>query len=134
MRWSRASVLSLVGLVLLIAVGVGTEYAVDTKREKVDKSIKMTGGDPEHAAPLMRRFGCAGCHQIPGVPGAQGRVGPPLAGIAQRLYVAGTLPNTPDNLVAFILHPRAHSPNTAMPITGIDERGARDVAAYLYSR
>lgn len=133
MRLSRASMLVVGGLALAAALAVGVEYAVDTKREKADKAMKMTGGDPDKAPPLMRRFGCAGCHQIPGVPGARGRVGPPLAGLGQRVYVAGTLPNTPDNVVAFILQPRAHSPNSAMPVTGIDERGARDVAAYLFA-
>jgi cytochrome c2 len=128
----RLVVLAFAAMALLVAAGALTEYFVDTRREVVDKAMKMTGGNPERAPDLLRRYGCAGCHQIPGVPGARGRVGPPLAGLAQRVYVAGTLPNTPDNVVKFILHPRAHSPNTAMPITGIDARGARDVVAYLF--
>jgi cytochrome c2 len=133
-RARRLTVLGFAAMALLVAAGAVTEYAVDTKREVVDRAMKMTGGDPEGAPALLRHFGCAGCHTIPGVPGARGRVGPPLAGLAQRVYVAGTLPNTPDNVIKFILHPRAYSPNTAMPVTGIDERGARDVTAYLYRR
>jgi hypothetical protein len=34
--------------------------------------------------------------------GASGPVGPPLGGIGQRLYVAGVLTNTPENLVRWI--------------------------------
>lgn len=128
-RWVA---LAFAGMALLVAAGAVTEYVVDTKREVVDRVVKMTGGDPEGAPALLRHFGCAGCHTIPGVPGAQGRTGPPLTALAQRVYVGGTLPNTPDNVIKFILHPRAYSPNSAMPVTGIDERGARDVTAYLY--
>lgn len=129
----RVTVLAFAGMALLVAAGAVAEYFVDTKREVVERSVKMTGGDPERAPALARQFGCAGCHSIPGVPGAQGRVGPPLVGLAQRVYVAGTLPNTPENVIRFILQPRVYSPNTAMPVTGIDERGARDMVAYLYA-
>jgi cytochrome c1 len=31
-----------------------------------------------------------------------------------------------------IVNPKQFTPQTAMPITGISEREARDVAAYLY--
>jgi cytochrome c2 len=134
MRLSRASLVVVGGVTLLALAGAAMEYAVDTKREKAEKVASMTGGDSERALPLLRRHGCAACHQIPGVPGAQGRTGPPLSGLGKRVYIAGTLPNTPENLIDFILQPHAHRPNTAMPVTGIDERGARDVAAYLYAQ
>ena len=61
------------------------------------------------------------------VGGAQG----PLAA---RLYLAGTLPNTPENLVRWIRDPKGVKPETAMPVTGISDEEARDVAAYLLSR
>ena len=53
---------------------------------------------------------------------------------AQRVYVAGRLANTPDNLIRWIRDPRAVEPHTAMPAVGLDEAGARDIAAYLYTR
>jgi cytochrome c2 len=133
MRLSRASLLLIGGAALLAGALAATEYVVDTKREKAAKAASLTGGDVERAMPLLHAYGCAGCHDIPGVPAAQGRTGPALAGVSKRVYLAGTLPNTPENLVRFILHPRAYRPNSAMPVTGIDERGARDVAAYLYA-
>ena len=79
----------------------------------------------------MSRYGCAGCHTIPGVRGASGRVGPPLQRFAGRVYVGGVLTNRPDHLVRWIVNPRAVSPRTAMPVTGISEAEARHVAAYL---
>jgi cytochrome c2 len=133
MRLSRVSLLVVAGVALVGISLAAIEYAVDTKREIVDRAVKMSGGDPEKAPQLVRRYGCGGCHHIAGMPGATGRVGPPLEGLAARVFVAGSLPNTADNMVAFIVEPRAHKPGTAMPVTGIDERGARDVAAWLYS-
>ncbi len=94
----------------------------------------MTGGDPSHAPEIMRRYGCTGCHTIPGVAGADGQVGTPLAGLRGRVYIAGVAANSPDNLVRWIVAPQAFSPRTAMPATGITEAEARDVAAYLYAR
>jgi cytochrome c len=102
------------------------------KDELIARTI--TGGDPTGAPALMRRYGCAGCHTIPGVPGADGKVAAPLAGLRARVYIGGVVPNTAENLVAWLQDPRALSPRTAMPATGINEAEARDVAAFLYSR
>ena len=82
----------------------------------------------------MLANGCAGCHTIPGVPGAQGLVGPRLDGtLAQRVYIGGSLPNTPANLIRWLRASREVDPRTAMPSTHISEQDARDVAAYLYA-
>lgn len=70
---------------------------------------------------------------IPGVPGARGLVGPPLGDVVSRVYVAGVLNNTPDNLVRWISDPKAIDERTAMPNVGVSESEARDIAAYLYS-
>ena len=79
----------------------------------------------------MSRYGCGGCHTIPGVPGARGKAAPSLAGFAGRLYVGGVAPNNGTNLVRWLVNPRAVHPRTAMPITGISEAEAGSVAAYL---
>jgi len=76
---------------------------------------------------------CGACHDIPGVVGAHGVIGPPLASFSQRTFVAGLLPNTPANLVRWLREPQRIDPLTAMPTLGLDEREARNVAAYLYS-
>jgi|SRR4051794_19040668 cytochrome c1 len=94
----------------------------------------MTGGNPAQAAPLMTRYGCAGCHTIPGIPGADGEVGGPLSDVRKRVFIAGVLPNTASNLIDWIVQPQAHDPHSGMPITGITHAEARDVAAWLYSR
>ncbi len=91
------------------------------------------GGDPENGRLLLRQFGCGTCHEIPEVAAARGKVGPPLAGIARRVYLGGVLPNTPENMAAFIRDPRAADPRTAMPDLGVTEAHARDMVAYLYT-
>jgi cytochrome c1 len=62
-----------------------------------------------------------------------GLVGPPLAGFAGRAYIAGRLPNRPDELVAWIRNPTLVDPETAMPDMGLSEEEAKHVAAYLYT-
>ncbi|WP_082583248.1 c-type cytochrome [Mesorhizobium sp. Root695] len=94
----------------------------------------MTGGDPGRAPAIFRRYGCAGCHTISGIPGADGQTGAPLTELSKRVYIAGVLENRPDNLVAWIVSPQRFSPQTAMPQSGISEQEARDLAAYLYAQ
>lgn len=89
---------------------------------------------PDRGARLMRQtYGCGACHVIPGVTGATGMVGPPLNEWSRRVYIAGSLANTPENLVFWIRQPQAVEPGTAMPDLGVTEPDARDIAAYLYS-
>jgi cytochrome c1 len=67
------------------------------------------------------------------VPGATALVGPPLDHMARRAYVAGTLPNNPDNMRAWLMHPQQLKPNNAMPDVGLSETDARDITSYLYT-
>jgi cytochrome c1 len=67
------------------------------------------------------------------VKNANGNVGPPLARIGDRTYIAGMLRNTPANVVRWIREPQAVIPGNAMPNMGVSEADARDIAAYLYT-
>ncbi len=93
----------------------------------------IAGGDPARGATLIKAFGCGTCHDIPGIDGAVGLVGPPLVHFARHSYIAGELPNTGDNLIRWIRSPRAVEPGTAMPDLGVGESDARNMAAYLYT-
>lgn len=92
-----------------------------------------TGGDARRGAQLIRDFGCGSCHTIPGISSAHGLVAAPLDYFSRRTFIAGQLPNTPVNLVRWIVDPSAVEPGTAMPRLGLSEQQARDVAAYLYT-
>jgi cytochrome c1 len=70
---------------------------------------------------------------VSGVIGANGLVGPPLSGLAQRAYIAGVLPNAPENMVRWIEDPKKVDSLTAMPAVGVTPADARDIAAYLYT-
>jgi cytochrome c len=90
-------------------------------------------GTIESGRQLIAAYGCGSCHTIPGVPGADSMAGPPLMHFYQRMYIAGRLPNTPENLIAWIQHPQTIEPGTAMPNLGVSEAEAHDIAAYLFS-
>ena len=99
-----------------------------------DESVAMlAGGSPERGKAALAAFGCSSCHTIPGVHGPNGLVGPPLGGIASRSYIGGVVPNTPDNMVRWIMDPPALAPRTAMPNLGVGTGDARDMATYLYT-
>lgn len=94
---------------------------------------KLTGGEPARGRELIASYGCGTCHTVPGVEQATGTVGPPLAGVAGRSYLAGRLPNTPENMTLWVRHPQEVEPGSAMPDVGVTEEDARHIAAYLYT-
>jgi cytochrome c2 len=89
------------------------------------------GGDAAAGAALITRYGCGSCHSIPGIVDANGLVGPPLARIASRQFIAGVLRNTPDNMVQWLRFPQRIVPGNAMPDLAISETDARQLTAYL---
>jgi cytochrome c2 len=91
------------------------------------------GGNVQRGAMLISQVGCGACHSITGVPGANGRVGPPLDNIGDRVILAGMLPNTPRNMIIWIEKPQSIVPGNAMPDMGLNDSQARDIAAYLYT-
>jgi cytochrome c len=98
------------------------------------KAVQMVpGGHASSGKKAIVAYGCGSCHTIPGIPQARGLVGPALAQFALRTYIAGEVPNTPDQLIQWIKTPQAIEPGTAMPNLGVTEAQARDIAAYLYT-
>ncbi|MDR5835940.1 c-type cytochrome [Caballeronia sp. LZ034LL] len=95
-------------------------------------SDAIVGGSPQRGLEAIQRYGCGACHRIDGVPGAYGKVGPTLQKLGERAYIAGKLPNTPENVQTWIRFPQRVVPGNAMPDLGVSERDARDIAAYLY--
>lgn len=132
-RLSRPVWIGAAGLVAVAAMAMGGVMAWSSQRTSEQVAHAMTGGDLARAPEIMRRYGCGGCHTIPGLAGADGAVGPPLGGLIGRVYIGGVANNSSDKLVQWIVSPQTFSPRTAMPATGITEAEARDVAAYLYS-
>ncbi len=98
-----------------------------------ETAITLTGGDPDRGKGAIGRYGCGGCHNIPGVDGASATVGPPLDNIAVRSVLGGHLPNTPDNMMRWIQKPQTVDPKNVMPDMDVTDQDARDITAYLYT-
>jgi cytochrome c2 len=90
-------------------------------------------GNAHLGAQLIGQEECGTCHEIPGVAGADGHVGPPLDHMAERTIIAGMLPNTPDNMLTWLENPQAVVPGNAMPNMELNSDEAKDIAAYLYT-
>jgi cytochrome c len=117
--------------VMATMLGLGCDYLPD---KTVNQAAQLTaGGNARLGRVEIRKYGCNTCHNISGVPGARGLIGPPLEQIGRRYYIAGELTNTPDNLMLWIRHPHQVEPHTLMPEMGVTEQDSRDIAAYLYT-
>jgi cytochrome c len=91
------------------------------------------GSPAAEGAQIIATKPCVGCHTIPGVPGANGQVGPNLAGIASRTKIAGgaVTISSPDDLKKWILNPASLKPGTAMPNVGLTDDEATKIVAFL---
>ena len=121
------------GATAALVTGMLMTSACDGHEEIVRTARQLTGGDPSRAPRAIRKYGCGSCHNIPGIAGARGLVGPPLDRFGLRTYVAGRLTNDAAHLTSWIEHPRNVDPKTAMPDMGVTPQDARDIAAYLYT-
>jgi putative membrane protein len=128
-RLRRGAVALPLVLALILLGGCDRQQGLSTA-----ESARITGGDPVRGRAEFRERGCGACHTVGGVPGAKGRVGPPLDGLRSRSYVAGVLTNTPANLIRWIESPHEVDSLTAMPDVGLSLQQARDIAAFLYTR
>jgi cytochrome c len=107
-----------------VAVGLTGLLTTSCRREAQAEQI---------AAAAVARYGCGSCHIIPGVSGAFGLAGPPLAGIGNRIYIAGVLQNTGPNMIRWIENPPGVDEHTVMPNLGVTHQDAVDIAGYLYT-
>jgi cytochrome c2 len=113
-------------LLILTAISV-----VSTGCSRAKASPQNASSLQVSAPELMIQYGCPTCHVIPHVPGAVGKVGPSLDDLSQRSYLAGTIQNSPANLVKWIQHPQQIHPGTAMPEMGVTTPDAVRIAAFL---
>jgi cytochrome c len=128
----RSRALVLVAAMLTLVIGSACQrYSNEGEYRQVSRITG--GGDAAAGRETIRRYGCQNCHSIPGIRDAQGVVGPPLDHLSRRVYLAGELPNTTENLMHWVQHPHQIHPRTAMPEMSVSDQDARDIAAYLYT-
>lgn len=118
--------------VIALALMLGNLTWLGLKRHPFDTRKYLIEADINQGRENLTLYGCGGCHVIPGVANATGRVGPKLEEIDKQVYIGGVLANTPENMVRWLQDPKKISPETAMPNLGITEQEAKDMAAYLY--
>lgn len=116
-----------------VAIAAATVATIGLGACRRSHESVVAGGSVDRGRQSLAAMGCGSCHTIAGVDGANGKVGPPLTGIASRSIIAGQLANTPDNMIRWIVDPPAIEPRTAMPNLHVSEASARDIAAYLYT-
>ncbi|SFP37245.1 c-type cytochrome [Variovorax sp. 770b2] len=76
---------------------------------------------------------CNACHTVRGV-SEESRLGPDLTHVGSRLYLgAGTVPNEPAQLAAWVAHTQQLKPGARMPSSGerIDAATLQSIAAWL---
>ena len=107
------------------------------RQDDIDSCGRDVNAEPTRAPNVARgkqslyQYACSACHTIPGVTSSFPNVGPPLAGIASRTLIAGTLANTQDNMALWLRSPKAVKPHTAMPDLKVTREDAAHMAAYL---
>ncbi|HTC24454.1 MAG TPA: cytochrome c oxidase subunit II [Gemmatimonadales bacterium] len=76
--------------------------------------------------------GCVGCHSLVAYNAPTGMLGPNLANVGARTYIAaGTLPNTDENLTHWIRVPQEVKHGVLMPNLGVNEDEAKALVAFL---
>ena len=81
---------------------------------------------------LFQAKGCVACHSLNAFEAPKGMIGPNLANVGARTYIAaGTLKNTDDNLAHWIRDPQGIKKGVLMPNLGINVEDSKMLAAYL---
>lgn len=80
---------------------------------------------------VFEQQACINCHTVAGTV-ANGRYGPDLTHLMSReTLAAGAMPNTPENLKAWIDDPNNFKPGSLMPAMHLTERQDAQITAYL---
>jgi cytochrome c oxidase subunit II len=113
-----------------------------TARSEREVRTASQGGTVQQPAPqgpayaagekLFQSKGCVACHSLYAVNAPKGMVGPNLANVGARSYIAaGTLKNTDENLARWIRDPQAIKKGVLMPNLGVTAPEAQALVAFL---
>jgi cytochrome c oxidase subunit 2 len=94
-------------------------------------AAQPTGAEAIAGGKLIQTIACGSCHTIRGTP-LKGTFGPDLTHFGSRSGIAAyTLPNTPQNLLAWLQDPQAVKPLCAMPTIPLPLLQQQQLVAYL---
>ncbi len=100
---------------------------------RAESPALASAGRPDAGREAILIHGCGSCHRIPGVPNARSLVGPPLDSWSGRSFIAGTLPNSQENLQRWLTDPQEVRPGSAMPTIDLTDEEVADITAYLFT-
>jgi len=104
-----------------------TQQASPASAESDDEAI-MAG------LQQFQQSGCVGCHVVRGVSELPGTIGPDLTHIGSRTTIAsGTLPNTPEDMAAWLRNPPSIKPGSLMPNLNLNEEQIQRLVTYMAS-
>ena len=115
------------------AAGVRSDQEVRTASAGATVQA-VAGQGPDYATgeKLFQAKGCVACHALYAVNAPKGMIGPNLANVGARSYIAaGTLKNTDENMARWIQNPQAIKKGVLMPNLGVTEPEARALVAFL---
>ncbi len=112
---------SIVLIAALLVIGCGG----------TERQANGPGGNSDHGKQLLTQYGCATCHNIPGIETPKGMVGPSLEHLASRPMISGKFPNDPETMSRWLQNPQSMDPQSTMPNIGVTPADARDMTAYL---
>ena len=113
---------------------VQAPQVVPPAAQKGPASAAAAPQGPEYAQgeKLFMTKGCMGCHSLQAVKAPKGLIGPNLANVGSRSYIAaGWLKNTDENLERWIREPQTVKKGVLMPNLGVTEEESRALGAYL---
>jgi cytochrome c len=116
-----------------LVVGTGSIACAPGDNPRTQSPALSSGGSPSAGRDAIVAVGCGSCHRIPGIPNANALVGPPLDSWSRRSFIAGTLPNSEPNLVAWVRDPQGIRPGSAMPTLELSDQQVLDIVAYLFT-
>jgi cytochrome c oxidase subunit 2 len=94
-------------------------------------SSDLKNVDPRDGQLVFEQNACINCHTVVGTV-ANGRFGPDLTHLMSRATLAaGAMPNTPENLQAWIADPSQFKPGSLMPAMHLTETQNAQITAYL---
>jgi cytochrome c oxidase subunit 2 len=111
----------------------GPQAKPQVPQAKAD-SAAPASQDPEYAKgeQLFKMKGCIGCHSLQAVDAPKGMIGPTLATVGSRAYIAaGWLKNTDENLEHWIREPQTVKKGVLMPNLGVTVEESKALRAYL---
>jgi cytochrome c oxidase subunit 2 len=112
----------------------GTRSDKEIRTASAGATVQGTAQGPAYATgeKLFQSKGCVACHALYAVNAPKGMVGPNLANVGARSYIAaGTLKNTDENMARWIRDPQAIKKGVLMPSLGVTETEAQALVAFL---